>query len=196
MNAESILAFAVVLSYSPLSSSILLTTPSSPLLSRSLPASIASIASASSALSIIFGHFASPQASSQKSDSLEHLASHVATRFMSYRLASDLLYCLASYTPSAAARLCVYFFITPPAIPQGHRNWFGRPQSTFAASQPQGSPHFAGTGLVADADERAEDKRAACLRRSTMVWTNGPAKAYGDLGVIDIGAWADVNRVC
>ncbi|KAF8680316.1 Homoserine dehydrogenase [Rhizoctonia solani] len=36
----------------------------------------------------------------------------------------------------------------------------GRPRSTLAASQPRGFPNLTGLGVVADADERAEDKSA------------------------------------
>ncbi|KAF8713210.1 hypothetical protein RHS03_00809, partial [Rhizoctonia solani] len=84
---------------------------------------------------------------------------------MPCRLASDL-HRLASHTPSAAARLCVSFLSDPSrrsrklvwaAHPRA-RLAVGRPRSTLAASHPWGFPNLTGLGLVADADERAEDK--------------------------------------
>ncbi|KAF8709423.1 hypothetical protein RHS03_03351, partial [Rhizoctonia solani] len=85
---------------------------------------------------------------------------------MPCRLASDLRR-LASYTPSAAARLFVSFLSHPPSRRSRELVWVthprarlvvGRARSTLAASQPPGSPAFTDLTLVAEADERAEDK--------------------------------------
>ncbi|KAF8680995.1 hypothetical protein RHS04_03639 [Rhizoctonia solani] len=78
-------------------------------------------------------------------------------RFMPCRLASDP-HRLASYTPSAAARLCVSFLSHQPSCRSRELVWAARPRSTLAASQPRGFPNLTGLGLVADADERTEDK--------------------------------------
>ncbi|KAF8690369.1 hypothetical protein RHS03_08916, partial [Rhizoctonia solani] len=86
---------------------------------------------------------------------------------MPCRLVSDLLHRLASYTPSAAARLCVSFLSHPPSSRSQELVWaahprariaVGRPRSTLAASQPRGFPNLTGLGIVADAYERVEDK--------------------------------------
>ncbi|KAF8703053.1 hypothetical protein RHS03_06303, partial [Rhizoctonia solani] len=90
---------------------------------------------------------------------------------MPCRLASDLLHRLTSYTLSAAARLCVSFLSHPPSrrsrdpVRAAHpraRLAVGRPRSTLAASQSRGFPNLTGLGLVADGDERAEDKFTLC----------------------------------
>ncbi|KAF8761289.1 hypothetical protein RHS01_01028 [Rhizoctonia solani] len=85
---------------------------------------------------------------------------------MSCRLASDLLHHPASYTPSVAARLRMSFY--PTYHPIGYESWFGppthEPDSRSGAPGPPrcfaaaGVPNLTGLGLVADADERAEDK--------------------------------------
>ncbi|KAF8684587.1 hypothetical protein RHS04_01153 [Rhizoctonia solani] len=96
---------------------------------------------------------------------------------MPCRLAFNLPHRLASYTPSAAARLCVSFLFHPPSRRSREPVWaahprarlaVGRPRSTLAASQPRGFPNLTGLGLVADADERAEDnlRISPCLRFS------------------------------
>ncbi|KAF8732521.1 hypothetical protein RHS02_07530, partial [Rhizoctonia solani] len=86
---------------------------------------------------------------------------------MPCRLVSDLLYRLASYTASAAPRLCMSFLSHPPSRRSRELVWaahprarlvVGRPRSTLAASQPRGFPNLTGLGFMASADERAEDK--------------------------------------
>ncbi|KAF8714574.1 hypothetical protein RHS03_00363, partial [Rhizoctonia solani] len=114
-----------------------------------------------------YGRFAMKPAESQNSDLAGASSESRDDRFMPCRLASDLLHHLASYTGSAAARLCMSFLSRPPSF--GHESWFGpsthEPGSRSGAPGPAsllcsrgGSPTFTGPGLVADADDRAEDK--------------------------------------
>ncbi|KAF8749681.1 hypothetical protein RHS01_09876 [Rhizoctonia solani] len=87
-------------------------------------------------------------------------------RFMPCRLASDLLRRLASYKPSAAARICASFLSYPPSRRSRELVWAAthEPDSRSGAPGPPsllrsrgGSPTLTGLGLVADEDERAED---------------------------------------
>ncbi|KAF8754485.1 hypothetical protein RHS01_06073 [Rhizoctonia solani] len=74
------------------------------------------------------GRFATKPAESQNSDLAGACSESRDDRFMSCRLASDLLHRPASYTPSVAARLSVSFY--PTHHPIGHESWFGPPTTS------------------------------------------------------------------
>ncbi|KAF8754637.1 hypothetical protein RHS01_05859 [Rhizoctonia solani] len=85
---------------------------------------------------------------------------------MPCRLASDVLRHLASYKPSAAARLCASFLSHPPSRRSRELVWAAHePDSRSGVPGPPsllrsrgGSPALTGLGLVADEDKREEDK--------------------------------------
>ncbi|KAF8719239.1 WD domain, G-beta repeat, partial [Rhizoctonia solani] len=113
------------------------------------------------------GRFATKPVESRNSDLAGVCSESREDRFVPCRLATDLPHRLASYTPSAAARLCVSFLSHTPSHKLRELVWaahprarlaVGRPRSTLAASQPRGFPNLTGLGLVAGEDERAEDK--------------------------------------
>ncbi|KAF8754533.1 hypothetical protein RHS01_05896 [Rhizoctonia solani] len=112
------------------------------------------------------GRFATKPAGTQNSDLAGACSESRGYRFMPCRLASDL-HCLVWYTPSAAARICVSFLSQKPSL-KVKRAGLGRPPTSRARGRAPpvhprcftaaGSPNFTGLGLVANADERAEDK--------------------------------------